>query len=159
VKQLDGNDSYISIEEVSQDEENYELVVSCMDERVVPCIGMRFNTHKEAYNFYNSYAGRVGFSVRKQCTSKSKKGVSSMRFVCSKYGFGKRQKIQEMTSDDPNLPKTPEKVRAFTRVGCNASFRIKLVEGTIWEVSVFEENHNHPLVTSPSKRRNLRSQK
>jgi FAR1 DNA-binding domain len=82
-----------------------------------------------------------------------------MKFVCSKYEFEKRQKIQEMPIDDPNRPKTPEKVRTFTRVGCNASFRIKLIEGIIWEVSVFEENHNHPLVTSPSKRRNLRSQK
>jgi FAR1 DNA-binding domain len=53
-----------------------------------------------------------------------------------------------------NKPKTPEKNRGITRIQCKASCRVRMVEGGLWEVSVFEERHNHPLVTSPSKRRN-----
>jgi zinc finger SWIM domain-containing protein 3 len=129
------------------------------DQNVVPYVGMRFQIDRDAYTFYNRYAEHVGFSVRKATQSKSKQGVSSMRFVCNKQGFGKRQKEQEMSIGSSNRPKTSEKEKSMTRVGCQASFRIRLVEGDIWEESVFEENHNHPLVISPSKKRNLRSQK
>jgi hypothetical protein len=64
-----------------------------------------------------------------------------------------------MSIGSSNRLKTPKKEKGMSRVGCQASFRIRLVEGGIWEASVFEENRNHPLVISPSKKRNLRSQK
>jgi FAR1 DNA-binding domain len=55
--------------------------------------------------------------------------------------------------------RTPEKRKGIIRMGCKASCRIKLVKGDIWQVSVFVEDHNHELIASPSKKRNLRSQK
>ncbi|KAG5528559.1 hypothetical protein RHGRI_029293 [Rhododendron griersonianum] len=40
-------------------------------EVAVPQCGMIFDTADEAYNFYNGYARKIGFSVRKQRTNKS----------------------------------------------------------------------------------------
>jgi FAR1 DNA-binding domain len=56
-------------------------------EDLKPCIGMKFKTTDEAFNFYNAYGGHAGFSVCRNTFTKSKNGVSSFRFVCSKEGF------------------------------------------------------------------------
>jgi FAR1 DNA-binding domain len=129
------------------------------DNKNKPYIGLEFRTPEEAYNFYNNYACHVGFSVRKATRAKNSQGVSSIRYVCNKEGFSKYQKKKEMPIGSLTGQKTPEKVKGITRVGCKASIRIKLVQGGIWQVSVFVEDHNHDLIASPSKKRNLRSQK
>jgi FAR1 DNA-binding domain len=47
--------------------------------------------------------------------------------------------------------KTPEREHGSTRTGCKAYLRIKVLKTGIWQVSVFNEEHNHPLILSPSK--------
>jgi zinc finger SWIM domain-containing protein 3 len=32
-------------------------------EDMVPKVGMRFNVEQHAYDFYNAYAGKLGFSI------------------------------------------------------------------------------------------------
>ena len=50
-----------------------------------PKLGMLFNSEQAAYDFYNAYGGRIGFSVRKGCVNKSKTGDATSRlFVCNK---------------------------------------------------------------------------
>ncbi|KAG5559502.1 hypothetical protein RHGRI_009136 [Rhododendron griersonianum] len=46
-------------------------------EVIGPQCGMIFDTADEAYNFYNGYARKIDFSVRKQRTNKSSKGEDS----------------------------------------------------------------------------------
>jgi FAR1 DNA-binding domain len=70
-----------------------------------------------------------------------------------------RGKNMEMPIESLNKQKTPEKEKGFTRVQCKACFRVRLMRHGGWEVSIFEEKHNHPLISSPSKKRNLRSHK
>ncbi|XP_059635664.1 protein FAR1-RELATED SEQUENCE 5-like [Cornus florida] len=50
---------------------------------------MKFETKVEAYDFYSSYAHRVGFSIRKEYFNKSKKTgkLSSRLLICYKEGF------------------------------------------------------------------------
>ncbi|XP_059630298.1 protein FAR1-RELATED SEQUENCE 5-like [Cornus florida] len=50
---------------------------------------MKFETEEEAYDFYNSYASQVSFSVRKEYFNKSKKTakLSSRLLTCCKEGF------------------------------------------------------------------------
>jgi zinc finger SWIM domain-containing protein 3 len=127
-------------------------------ENFKPCIGMEFGTSEEAYNFYNTYGGHAGFSVRKNSMIKSRKDVSSVRFVCSKEGLSRRQKAELKELGSPTILRTPEREHGSTRTNCKASLRVKLVK-KIWKVSVFMDEHNHDLVCSPSKKRNLRSQK
>ena len=40
-----------------------------------PLIGMTFDSSDDAYHYYNSYARTVGFSVRKQRVTRSKRGT------------------------------------------------------------------------------------
>ncbi|KAJ1703888.1 hypothetical protein LUZ63_003667 [Rhynchospora breviuscula] len=148
-------------EELGSDEEEhcFDEEEHCLDEPTKPYVGMQFSSAEEAYIFYNSYAGRVGFSVRKSSKSSSRTGPSSQRFLCSKEGFCKNQKIFEMPIGSVSLDNSPQKVKSITRVGCRASLRVRRMKDGIWHVSVFVEEHNHVLITSPSKMRGLRSQK
>ncbi|KAJ4808279.1 Protein FAR1-RELATED SEQUENCE 5 [Rhynchospora pubera] len=125
-----------------------------------PHIGMEFKSRDEAYQFYNMYAFEAGFSIRKETTSKSSKGVSSERFVCSKEGFSNRQKQEQKKLGSSSDKKTPEKDKGSSRAGCKACLRVKLVKGELWQVTVFNDIHSHDLIpNTPSKIRNLRSQR
>ncbi|KAJ4817786.1 Protein FAR1-RELATED SEQUENCE 5 [Rhynchospora pubera] len=143
-------------EELGYDEED---LGSDEEEPTKPYVGMQFSSAEEAFIFYNAYAGRVGFSVRKSSKTRSRAGPSSQRFLCSKEEFCKNQKNFEMPIGSVSLDKSPQKVKSITRVGCKASLRVRRLKDGIWQVSVFVEEHNHALITSPSKMRGLRSQK
>jgi FAR1 DNA-binding domain len=111
---------------------------------------MEFGTSEEAYNFYNTYGRHVRFSVRKNSMIKSRKGVLSVRYVCSKEGFSRRQKAKLKELGSPTNLRTPEREYRSTRTNCKVSLKVKLVN---------MDEHNHDLVCSPSKKRNQRSRK
>ncbi|XP_078177445.1 protein FAR1-RELATED SEQUENCE 5-like, partial [Carex rostrata] len=151
--QSDLIDPYIYYEEACEVDEPLS------DNTSKPYVGMEFNTHEEAYTFYNNYALFVGFSVRKATSTTNKNGLSSIRYVCSKEGKSEWHKRKERPTGSSIDFATPEKECGITRCDCKASFRIRKLEGGKWKVSVFEEDHKHELITSPSKIRNLRSHK
>ncbi|CAL5366952.1 unnamed protein product [Camellia sinensis] len=101
-------------------------------------LGMEFDSEQSAYEFYNSYGGRVGFSIRKEYAHKSKTGeITSRTFVCSKEGLRKYDKRDFVV----RIP------RAKTRTGCGALMSIKLIRQIgKYRVINFVETHNHPLV-------------
>jgi MULE transposase domain/FAR1 DNA-binding domain/SWIM zinc finger len=180
---MDGDDPYIGFNEFSYSDdlidERVQLDVVFEDEEaksegegkgkigegqgdvgeIRPYVGMEFGTTDEAYNFYNAYAGHFGFSVRRNSFTKSKKGVSSIRFCCYKEGFSKRQIAKQNFLGSSTDQKTPEREYGSTRTGCKAYIRLRLMKTGIWQVTAFQEAHNHDLILSPSKNRNLRSQK
>ncbi|KAI9072504.1 hypothetical protein K1719_045513 [Acacia pycnantha] len=90
----------------------------------VPKLGMGFDSEDHAYEFYNAYAGHVGFSVRKDYVNRSKidGAVASRRFTCFREGF--RQKDKR----DVNV----KRPRKETRIGCLAQLSS--------HVTVTEEN-------------------
>ncbi|XP_078153657.1 uncharacterized protein LOC144548813 [Carex rostrata] len=142
----------------------YEEAIRVVDEPLSndiskPYVGMEFNTHEEAYTFYNNYALCAGFSVRKASSASNKNGLSSIRYVCSKEGKSEWHKRKERPIGCSMEFVTPEKEHGITRCDCKASFRIRKMGSGKWKVSVFEEDHKHELITSPSKIRNLRSHK
>jgi hypothetical protein len=51
-------------------------------------VQMTFESEEECYSFYNSYAEKKGFSVRKDIVRREKKigDIFYRRFVCSKEG-------------------------------------------------------------------------
>jgi zinc finger SWIM domain-containing protein 3 len=50
---------------------------------------MSFEYAENAYEMYNTYAGKVGFSIRKSDTKRRvDKTMSSKLVVCSKQGHG-----------------------------------------------------------------------
>ncbi|KAA8548181.1 hypothetical protein F0562_004558 [Nyssa sinensis] len=116
----------------------------------VPKLGMGFDSEDHAYEFYNAYAGQIGFSVRKDYVNRSKVdgAVASRRFTCFREGF--RQKDKR----DLNV----KRPRKETRIGCLAQLVIARQPDGKYRVTHFEENHNHELVPA-CRVRMLRSQK
>ncbi|XP_028076403.1 protein FAR1-RELATED SEQUENCE 5-like [Camellia sinensis] len=121
-----------------------------------PRVRMTFDTEQEAYDFYNTYGGRLGFSIRRGYVNKSKEGqITSRQFVCNKEGF-------RVVDKRDSLTKNP---RQEVRTGCQARLVIK------WDknmqkffVSDFVEQHNHIFVPTecthmlPSQRKISASQ-
>ncbi|XP_028772408.1 protein FAR1-RELATED SEQUENCE 5-like [Neltuma alba] len=116
----------------------------------VPRVGMGFDSEDRAYEFYNTYAGRVGFSVRKDYVNRSKidGAVASRRFTCFREGFRQKDK-RDMNVKRP---------RKETRIGCLAQLVISRQPDGRYCVTHFEEKHNHELVAA-CRVHMLRSQK
>ncbi|XP_028074026.1 protein FAR1-RELATED SEQUENCE 5-like [Camellia sinensis] len=104
-----------------------------------PKVGMLFDSEQAAYDFYNTYGGKLGFSIRKAYANKNKhtKEITSRTFVCYKEGS------RGIDKRDP-LVKNP---RQEVRCGCGARFSIKLdrISGK-YIACDFVEHHNHDLV-------------
>lgn len=115
---------------------------------IVPEVGMEFENDEMAYEFYNKYAGIVGFSVRKGKIFKWSGNIRSRTFVCSREGYKK----------DKKGAKEVKKPRAETRIGCRAQLIIKLSADNVYRVTEFVAEHNHPLAP-PSSVHLLRSQR
>ncbi|RZC54487.1 hypothetical protein C5167_013341 [Papaver somniferum] len=114
-----------------------------------PFIGKEFESQDEAYDFYNCYAGNIGFSIRRQTTNKSRVEpfeVIRRIFCCSRQGVRDRRAkpVEERKRN-----------QADTRENCNADMVITKKNGK-WVVTSVTEEHSHKLV-SPSKRHNMRS--
>ncbi|KAK6936413.1 FAR1 DNA binding domain [Dillenia turbinata] len=102
---------------------------------VVLGIGMEFESDEHAYNFYNKYAGLVGFSVRKDWVNRSKVHgkVVSRKFTCSKEGYRRKDKRDAIV----------KRHRKETRTGCMAHLIITRQPNGKYHVTHFEPNHNH----------------
>ncbi|KAI3885379.1 hypothetical protein MKX03_035902 [Papaver bracteatum] len=118
---------------------------------ICPTVGMEFDSVDEAYNFYNQYAGKVGFSVRKYSTSKSHRTneINGRSYCCSRQGArdSRCKPIEECLrkSKQTNL-----------RTGCKAMMCIRKRKEDKWVISRIVEEHNHKLA-GVNERHKLRS--
>ncbi|PVH65248.1 hypothetical protein PAHAL_2G446200 [Panicum hallii] len=116
--------------------------------KLVPEVGMEFESEEKAYEFYNKYAGHIGFSVRKSTSHKSSENITKVRtFVCSREGYNRDKKSLEA-----------KKPRLDTRIGCPARLIIKVTPECKYRVTDFKAEHNHQLAP-PSTMHMLRSQR
>ncbi|CAL1406638.1 unnamed protein product [Linum trigynum] len=109
--------------------------------------GKTVSNEDEAYNLYNSYALRLGFSVRRgryRYSGKTGK-IIQREFLCSKQGI----------TNDENPLELKKVNRLETRTGCRAFIRFS-IENDVWKVTEFKTTHNHDLAT-PSERHLLKS--
>ncbi|CAL1379151.1 unnamed protein product [Linum trigynum] len=109
--------------------------------------GKIVSNEDEAYNLYNTYALRVGFSVRRGRKRYSGKpiNISQREFVCSK----------ESITNDENPLEVKKVNRLETRTGCKAFIQFN-IENDVWKVTNFKPTHNHDLA-SPLERHLLKS--
>jgi zinc finger SWIM domain-containing protein 3 len=111
---------------------------SC-DENMLPKINMLFDGENDAYEFYNAYAEKVGFFVRRSTLWTTSKNIITRRtFVCSREGFREKKK----GAREAKCPR-PE-----TRIGCPASMTIRLTTNGKYRLTEFIPNHNHQLATA-----------
>ncbi|WOL02384.1 protein FAR1-RELATED SEQUENCE 5-like isoform X1 [Canna indica] len=126
-----------------------EQLVDNVKDKLEPRVGMEFDDDEQAYQFYNDYARRVGFSIRKQHLTKNKSGqVTFRRFVCYREGYYRNRPFD----------KEAKILRTDGRTGCNAHIGIKRLKSGKFCVHRFEQEHNHKLASS-KKVHLLRSQR
>ncbi|XP_010275942.1 PREDICTED: protein FAR1-RELATED SEQUENCE 5-like isoform X2 [Nelumbo nucifera] len=124
---------------------------SPIPEEWIPKIGMIFKTVDEAYEFYNTYARRVGFSTRKdnRVLCKQTCQIRFSKFCCSKEG--KRRDTDKRRLNVKNR-------REETRCGCMAAMKISRCKDGCYRIIDFNDVHNH-IIAAPSKSHMLRSQR
>ncbi|XP_071920576.1 protein FAR1-RELATED SEQUENCE 5-like [Coffea arabica] len=100
-------------------------------------LGIEFNGEEDAYKFYNKYASKMDFSVRKDYLNKDKDGVTtSRRYSCCKKGM-KRKYESDVT---------PKRARAPMKTRRGAKMVIVLFRGTMkYHVHDLVLEHNHEL--------------
>ncbi|KAJ3699260.1 hypothetical protein LUZ61_002965 [Rhynchospora tenuis] len=101
---------------------------------------MTFSSENEAFEFFNDYAKRKGFSVRKSIIKRDKTNaaIKYRRFYCSRHGFREKKHI-----DKPNRKRQH---KLLTRCGCPVKFCVRLDKRTgMWWVQDFIDCHNHDL--------------
>ena len=110
---------------------------------IVPEIGMSFESEKVAFDMYNTYADKVGFSIRKSHSKLRADGTLRKKYlVCSNQG----QRETKSSKDT-------------TRTGCNARAQFSVSREGVWtQCKKVVLDHNHYLA-SPNKKEKLRSQR
>ncbi|CAA6669708.1 unnamed protein product [Spirodela intermedia] len=106
-----------------------------------PAVGMAFGLREGCLEYYNQYARKVGFSVRWDCKTVSRKTGLTMQ-GCSR--------------EDRDL--FAKYHREDTRCGCPAFMKIKLAADDRFHISDCNTAHNHELAT-PHYVHMLRSQR
>ncbi|XP_047067534.1 protein FAR1-RELATED SEQUENCE 12-like isoform X2 [Lolium rigidum] len=120
---------------------------SSAPEDYTPRMDMEFDSEQQAYEFYRHYAFKVGFSVRKRYTNKSRKTgeVTSCKLACSREGHKQQQ------SSAATKPHNGAAIfLTESRTGCNAHLIIRRNNpGDRFQVNAFQPRHNHPLFAPP----------
>ncbi|XP_059658565.1 protein FAR1-RELATED SEQUENCE 5-like [Cornus florida] len=118
-------DEMINIEDTTN-----VVVIESQVNQWKPRFKMEFDKEQEAYEFYNAYGGRVGFSIWREYFNNSRKTgkLLTRLFTCCKEGVRKKDRRGKHT-------KTP---RAEIRTGCGARMHIKYDEakGNIQAIDV-----------------------
>ncbi|XP_071916166.1 protein FAR1-RELATED SEQUENCE 5-like [Coffea arabica] len=103
----------------------------------IPELGIEFNGEEDAYKFYNKYASKMDFSIRKDYLNKDKDGVTtSKRYSCCKKGVKRKYEGDVM----------PKRARVPTKTGCGTKMIIVLFRGTMkYRVHNLVLEYNHEL--------------
>ncbi|KAI3905277.1 hypothetical protein MKW92_043177, partial [Papaver armeniacum] len=115
------------------------------DQIVEPKLGMRFESADELFEFYNNYAYKTGFSVKKRTCKKENGVLVHVSYACSKEG-------KNITASNTPLNLPPTQI-----TGCKAKVSARLCADDKWMISVVSLQHNH--LNNPSKARYVRGHK
>ncbi|XP_059629318.1 protein FAR1-RELATED SEQUENCE 5-like [Cornus florida] len=128
-------ETIINIEETDSDS-----VCEIPEVEWIPHVDMQFDSEEAAYDFYNEYGGRVGFSIRREYKNNSRKDgkLTSRNFVCCKEGKRGEDKRERKIKNR----------RAETCTDCHARMLITFnMEFGKYIVKDFKDTHNHPLIS------------
>ncbi|XP_031384521.1 protein FAR-RED ELONGATED HYPOCOTYL 3 isoform X2 [Punica granatum] len=117
-----------------------------------PLSGMEFESHGEAYSFYQEYARSMGFTTAIQNSRRSKttREFIDAKFACSRYGtkreyekaFNNRPRARQSKQDPDNGAGR----RACAKTDCKASMHVKRRPDGKWVIHSFVKEHNHDLL-------------
>lgn len=122
------------------------------DINLEPIAGMEFESHGEAYSFYQEYARSMGFStaIQNSRRSKTSREFIDAKFACSRYGTKRehdksfnRPRSRQGSNQDPE---NASGRRSCSKTDCKASMHVKRRPDGKWIIHRFEKEHNHELL-------------
>lgn len=155
------------IEEESKSIEAAQRLSQENNSKHVPVLGAIYQTPQEAYQYYNTYALIVGFSITKYHTYKCKDKkdpnfgkITRRTYKCNMYGrkctkekevapgvqsLKKSRKKNNTTPPTPTGDSSGRKTNKIEHTQCPAEMIITLEDG-VWTVTRINLEHNHHLV-------------
>ncbi|XP_038690204.1 protein FAR-RED ELONGATED HYPOCOTYL 3 isoform X3 [Tripterygium wilfordii] len=121
------------------------------DTNLEPLSGMEFESHGEAYSFYQEYARSMGFNtaIQNSRRSKTSREFIDAKFACSRYGTKReydksynRPRARQVKQD----PENSTGRRACAKTDCKASMHVKRRPDGKWVIHSFVKEHNHELL-------------
>ncbi|KAK4256498.1 hypothetical protein QN277_009350 [Acacia crassicarpa] len=129
-----------------------DMAIFKEDTNLEPLSGMEFDSHGEAYSFYQEYARSMGFNtaIQNSRRSKTSREFIDAKFACSRYGTKReydnksfsrpraRQNKQEFENSTSRRP--------CSKTDCKASMHVKRRSDGKWVIHSFVKEHNHELL-------------
>lgn len=149
---LEGGNITVAGDEVcAEDGGLSDVVVFKEDTNLEPLSGMEFESHGEAYSFYQEYARSVGFNtaIQNSRRSKTSREFIDAKFACSRYGTKReydksfnRPRARQSKQD----PENGTGRRSCAKTDCKASMHVKRRPDGKWVIHSFVKEHNHELL-------------
>lgn len=122
------------------------------DMNLEPLAGMEFESHGEAYSFYQEYARSMGFNtaIQNSRRSKTSREFIDAKFACSRYGT--KREYEKSSQKQRNRPETKLEVgnsagrRSCSKTDCKACMHVKRRPDGKWIIHRFVKEHNHELL-------------
>ncbi|XP_059662950.1 protein FAR-RED ELONGATED HYPOCOTYL 3 isoform X2 [Cornus florida] len=122
------------------------------DINLEPLSGMEFESHGEAYSFYQEYARSMGFNtaIQNSRRSKTSREFIDAKFACSRYGtkreyeksYNRPRSRQGHKLEGENATGR----RSCAKTDCKACMHVKRRPDGKWIIHRFEKEHNHELL-------------
>ena len=128
-----------------------DIVMFKEDTNLEPLSGMEFESHGEAYSFYQEYARSMGFNtaIQNSRRSKTSREFIDAKFSCSRYGTKReydksfnRTRARQNKQDSENSTGR----RSCSKTDCKASMHVKRRSDGKWVIHSFVKEHNHELL-------------
>ncbi|PPD68033.1 hypothetical protein GOBAR_DD35087 [Gossypium barbadense] len=128
-----------------------DMVTFKEDTNLEPLSGMEFESHGEAYSFYQEYARSMGFNtaIQNSRRSKTSREFIDAKFACSRYGTKReydksfnRPRARQSKQDPENATGR----RSCLKTDCKASMHVKRRPDGKWVIHSFVKEHNHELL-------------
>lgn len=128
-----------------------DMVMFKEDTNLEPLSGMEFESHGEAYSFYQEYARSMGFNtaIQNSRRSKTSREFIDAKFACSRYGTKReydksfnRPRSRQSKQD----PENSTGRRSCLKTDCKASMHVKRKPDGKWVIHSFVKEHNHELL-------------
>ncbi|KAK4285243.1 hypothetical protein QN277_001970 [Acacia crassicarpa] len=128
-----------------------DMTIFKEDSNLEPLSGMEFESHGEAYSFYQEYARSMGFStaIQNSRRSKTSREFIDAKFACSRYGTKRehdksfnRPRARQNKQDAENSTGR----RSCSKTDCKASMHVKRRPDGKWVIHSFVKEHNHELL-------------
>ncbi|VFQ70585.1 unnamed protein product [Cuscuta campestris] len=122
------------------------------DVNLEPLAGMEFESHGEAYAYYQEYARSMGFNtaIQNSRRSKTSREFIDAKFACSRYGTKREYEKPVNRSRSRQGGKQDQENatgrRACAKTDCKASMHVKRRPDGKWIIHRFEKDHNHELL-------------